>query len=218
MLEQAQAGAAQPPMGGPPAEQAMPGAAPVDPAMAAQDPQAAQDLNNPGEEPASPEEQAEYERAAGAISSVIYGESGGDKASDTIADGIIAEDKVGSLIQTGITLIAEVDKQIDMDDVVIPQIVEDTVEMLADVAEQKNGIQFQPQDMEAALMGMWEGVMYILGGEAPIEPDYAEATAGMSDEDIAIAQQEYSSRLGAAKQSQEMQQQSVVGGQNGQSG
>jgi hypothetical protein len=168
-----------------------------------------------GEEAATPEEQQEYERVAEAMISVIYGESGGDAASNTVADSIIAEDKVGSAIQTGVTIISQVDKQVDIADVVVPQVVEDTVEMLADIAEQKNGIVFSQEEMESTLMGVWEGIMYILGGDAPIEPDFAEASAGMTSEDIGAMKQEYDARLGSAVGGQEQQQMGGVQQQAG---
>jgi len=163
-----------------------------------------------GFEPANSEEQAEYERAANAMVSLVYGDAGGDKASNTIADSILAEDKIGSAVQMGVTLIAEVDKKIDMDDVVIPQIVEDTVTMLADVAEQKNGISFSPEEMESTLMGVWEGVMYMMGGDAEIQPDFDMATEGMSPGDIQNMEKEYQARLGGAMKNQEAQQMSAV--------
>lgn len=168
--------------------------------------------NPEGDEPATQSEQQEYERAANAISSIVYGDSGGDKASDTVADGLKAEDKMGSLIQTGVTLIAEVDKQIDMDDIVIPQIVEDVTEMLVDVAEQKNGLQYTREEMEAGVMGIWEGIMFVLGGDAEIEPDFALASQGLGKEDIEAMNQEYQMRLQNATGAQEQQQMSAVQG------
>lgn len=216
LLEQAQAPMPQPGMAaqqpGMPTQQ--PGMPTQSPAQSAQQPgmptqQPGMATQPPGleamgdEEPATPEEQAEYERAANAFVSVIYGESGGDQTSDTVADSILAEDPVGTLIQTGITLIAEVDKQIDIDDGVLAQITQDIVEMLADVAEQKNGIVLEQPDLDAALMGLWEGVMTVVGGDEAIEPAYAEATAGLSPEDINAVQQTYDAQLSAAQQRQQ---------------
>ena len=159
-----------------------------------------------GEEPASAEEQAEYERVMDEIIDVVYGDSGGDQASDAIANAIIPEDKMGSLIQAGTMLIGQMDKKLDMDDSVVPQVVEDVTEILVDVAESKNGIQFSQEEMEAGLMGIWEGVMYLIGGDSPIEPDFSEATQGMSANDMAAMQQEYDARLGAAAETQDHQQ------------
>lgn len=165
-----------------------------------------------GDEPATQAEQQEYERAANAISSIVYGENGGDEASNTIADGLMPEDKIGSLIHTGVSLIAEVDKQIDMDDIVVPQIVEDVTEMLVDVAQAKNGIEYTQEEMEAGVMGIWEGIMYVLGGDAEIEPDFALASQGLGKEDIEAMNQEYQTRLQNATGAQEQQQMSAVQG------
>lgn len=164
-----------------------------------------------GEEPASPEEQAEYERVMDEIIDVVYGESGGDRVSDSIADSIQPGDTVGSMIQTGTMLIGQMDKKLDMDDTVIPQVVEDVTEILADVAETKNGVALTQEELEASLMGIWEGVMYLLGGDAPIEPDFQEATQGMSQQDLAAMQQEYDARLGNAAEMQDKQQTASLG-------
>ncbi len=225
LLEQARAG--QEPMTATMDQAPAPGAAPVDaqgampgggmmqgnpqdplgggPRLAASEQQAGPPSPE-GEEPATPEEQAEYERVMDEIIDVVYGESGGDKTSDAIADSIIPEDKIGSLIQAGTMLIGTMDQKLDMDDTVIPQVVEDVTEMLADVAEKKNGIEFSQEEMESGLMGIWEGVMYLVGGDSPIEPDFQEATQGMSQQDLASMHEEYNSRLGSAAERQDHEQ------------
>ena len=70
----------------------------------------------------------------------------------------------------------------------------------------KNGITFSQEEMEAGLMGIWEGIMYLIGADAPIEPDFAEATEGMGAGDMEAMQQEYDARLGAAAETQDHQQ------------
>lgn len=159
---------------------------------------AAQDTSG---EQATPEEQKEYERAANAVARIVYGTD--QETSDTIADSVIAEDKIGSLTQAALSVFTQVDKKIDIDEAVMAQVVEDTVEMVADVAEKKNGIFLTEDELGNALIATWEGVIFMMGGDSDMAEDYAELTAGMSEQEIVGIQQEFGARLEGVKQQRE---------------
>lgn len=153
------------------------------------------------EEPATPEEEAHYEMALNVTAKIIYGEK--DKTSNTIADSIVKENKPGSLMQTGLMLLKKVDDAIDLDPIVVPQLIEDTVKMLTDVAMNKNGIEFTDQEVKAAQMGMFEGVMAAIGGDEDMSQDFSEITQSMSPQELEQMKQEYQSTLGSVKAEQE---------------
>jgi len=145
-----------------------------------------------GEPNASPEEQQEYERALGAISQVIYGD---DRSNESIMKAMHTENKVGSIIKAASGIIVQVDGQIQMDEVVIPQITQDVVNMLMELAETKEGIEFDETEMKQALSGTWEAIMQVFGGDEEMDEDFEEMTRGMSGEDMRKVGSEYNDLL-----------------------
>ena len=158
----------------------------------------------PGGEQASPEEQQNYESAVNAMGKLVYGTK--QKTSNTIADSIVEQNKTGSLIQTGLMLLDKVDSIVDLNPAVIPELIGDAVQMLTDVAEQKNGIQFTQDEADGASMGIFEAIMSMIGGDQPMDQDFSSLTENISPEELQGMTEMYRQKLQAAKGSQDQQQ------------
>ena len=151
----------------------------------------------PGGTQASPEEQKNYETAVKTMGQIIYGTK--KKTSNTIADSIVEQNKTGSLIQTGLMLLDKVDTIVNLNPVVIPELIGDAVQMLTDVAEQKNGIQFSQDEADGAAMGIFEAIMSMVGGDQSMEQDFSGLTENISPEELQQMTQTYQQKLQAAK-------------------
>jgi hypothetical protein len=131
-------------------------------------------------EPASEDEQKEYERATTALSRVLYED---DNTSQALLDALHPEDKVGSVAQTALLLFKQLDEKVDFDEAVIPQVTMDIVDRLVDLGEQGKGLTFTDEEVQGALGATWEGVMQMFEtGTSP--EDLEEATQGMTDDEI----------------------------------
>lgn len=115
---------------------------------------------NLAEEQPTAAEEKEYQRIAGAMQKVLYGQ-------DTIADAIMQQvdphDKISTTTKAATLLIQQLDEKLDMDEIVIPQITMDAVDVVAELAENRFGIQYSEQEIQATLGATWEGVMAIFG-------------------------------------------------------
>lgn len=113
-----------------------------------------------GEEPATAAEEKEYKRVHSALQKVLYQQ-------DTIADAVMKQldpnDKISTTTKAATLLVQQLDEKLDMDEVVIPQITMDAVDVVAELAENRYGITYSEQDKTAALGATWEGVMAIFG-------------------------------------------------------
>lgn len=122
--------------------------------------QAYQPTATVGEEEPTAAETREYERVAGAMQRALYEE-------DTIADAVMKQldpnDKISTATKASALLIQQIDEKLDMDEIVIPQITQDAVAMVTELAENRFGIQFSEQDEQAVLGSTWEGVMAMFG-------------------------------------------------------
>lgn len=112
-----------------------------------------------GEE-ASPEEQAEYERAMAGLYEAMYQNP---KSSRAILDMIQAEDKIGSVAKAVVLLVEQLDKKIQLDEAVVPQITQDAAERVVEMAERGKKIQFSEQELQAIAGASLEGVMQVFG-------------------------------------------------------
>lgn len=112
------------------------------------------------EEQATEAEEKEYQRVSKALEKVLYQQ-------DTIADAVMKQidpnDKISTSVKAATLLVQQLDEKLDMDEVVIPQITQDAVSVVAELAENRFGIQYSEQDLTATLGATWEGVMAIFG-------------------------------------------------------
>ncbi len=136
-----------------------------------------EDVEIPQEE-ATPAEQAEYERVVGAMQKILYEE---DRLVDSVMQQLDPNDKVSSTTKATTLFIQQIDERLDMDEIVIPQVTMDAVEMITELAEQRFGQEFSEQELQATFGSTWEGVMAMFGIE---EEDYAQLTEGMTPEGL----------------------------------
>lgn len=146
-------------------------------------------LNAPEEE-ATPEEQAELERAVGALGKVIYED---DATSQAIQDQLRPEEKIGSVVKASLLVINQLDQQLDLDEVIIPQFTQEVTDRMVDLYEQKTEEEFSDEEAQKVLGAAWEGVLDMFGMD---EETYEEMTQGMSEQDIAGYEQQYKQQLG----------------------
>lgn len=158
----------------------------------------AQEVSNPTEAAAlgpeveaTPEEQAEYERAMEALSLILYEN---EQTSAAIVKQLNPQEKVGSVAKASMLTIQQLDMKFDFDDVVIAQLTEETVDRIIDLYENtQQDEEFTPQEAQGALGATWEGVMEMYGMD---EDDYAQLTAGMTEDDFKGYEQQYKQFLG----------------------
>lgn len=145
----------------------------------------AEGVEGEGTETASPEEQQEYERVLGATMTAMYKDP---EISKAIVDQLQPEDKIGSVVKASVLLIKQIDEKVNMDEVVIPQITQDVVDQMIQLAERTKGMQFSEQEMQGALGATFEGVMQVFG----INPEDAQSFMDSLDEDeITRGEQDY---------------------------
>jgi len=144
------------------------------------------------QEDATPDEQEEYQRATELLSRVMYEDV---NTSTAIIDSLHPENKVGSVAQTALLLVRQIDEKADLDEAVIPQLTMDIVDRLIDLGEQTKQMTFTDQEAQGALGAAWEGVMQHFGaGDAA---DFEEATQGLSDDDLKSQVSSYKGFLGS---------------------
>lgn len=138
---------------------------------------------------ATEDEQAEYERAMAALSKVLYED---ERTSNAVVRQLTPEEKVGSIAKASMLVISQLDQRLDFDEVIIPQFTQDVTDRIVDLYENVHG-EVSEQEAQRAFGATWEGVMEMYGVD---ENDYAELTAGMSDEEFQGYKQQYKSFLG----------------------
>lgn len=129
-----------------------------------------------GGEQASPEEQAEYERAIKAAQKVIYENDG---TSDAVIQMVQPDNKVESTVTATLLLLHQLDSKLNLDENVIAQFTQDLADMVIDVAEAAHGIQYSERELQEVLGATWENVMEMYGAD---EDDYNAFMDTMSPE------------------------------------
>jgi hypothetical protein len=172
---------AGPPQAGPPQAGAPGQDLPMEPGAAAPGVEGGPEAVNPeGEveagEPATPEEQAEYERVMNAVQKVVYEN---DETSDAVIKMVQPDNKVESTVAATVLLLHQLDSKLDMDESVIAQVTQDLADIVVDLAENAYGIQYSERDLQNILGATWENVMDIYGAD---EEGYNEFMSGMSPE------------------------------------
>lgn len=204
----AEAGAgAPPPQPAAPAQGAAPspeaGAPPVPPPgagapPAAADPRAQQGARggqqgspvDPYLQQADPRQQQEYERAMRGMAKVLYGT---DNTANAIVDQIKPNSLVSDTAKVSMLFVKELDRAINMDESVIAEVTRESVERIAELAEARHGIEYQPTDMEKILGATWEGVQSMFGNE-DVE-GYIQTVQGMNPQDLQALKQQQESIL-----------------------
>jgi len=145
-----------------------------------------------GEEQASPEEQAEYDRAMEAVSTVLYKNQG---TSEAINDMLQPQDKISSVVQATMMTLHQIDSQLDLDESVIPQVMSDIADLVMDMGEQTKEMTFSEKEAQAVLGSCWEATMEMYGVD---EDGYNNMTKDLSDKQISGYEQQYQDMLKGA--------------------
>lgn len=130
------------------------------------------------EQEATEEEQAELERAVGALGKVLYED---DSTSQAIQDQLRPEERIGSMAKASILLIKNLDEKLDFDEDIVAQFTQEVADRVIDMYENKVGEEVSEGDAQKVLGATWEGVMEMFGVD---EDSYEEMTQGMTDEDL----------------------------------
>lgn len=142
------------------------------------------------EEPATPEEQAEYERAVGALGKVMYED---DNTAGAVVDQLREEDPVGSMVKAAILLVRQIDDRLDLDENVIAQFTMEVADRVIDLYENKFGTELEEADVEKVAAATWEGVLQVYDID---EEDYRQFTQGMPPDEVKAMEQQYQEKLG----------------------
>lgn len=142
------------------------------------------------EEAATPEEQAEYERAVGALGKVLYED---DETADAVVDQLREEDPVGSITKASILLVRQLDDRLDLDENVIAQFTLEVLDRVVELYETKTGQDLPPEEVEKVTAATWEGIMQVYDID---EEDYRQFTDGLSEDDVKAMEQSYQQKMG----------------------
>lgn len=116
---------------------------------------------------ATPEENAELERAWAAVAEVLYGN---DKTHQAIVKKLDPKDKVGSAAMVTVFVITEVDKKINIDEGVIAGLVPNVLDAVIEIAEKARDIpEYTEKETKRALGTAMEQTLAAYGVE---EEDY----------------------------------------------
>lgn len=137
------------------------------------------------EQQATPEQQAEYDRAIDSLHQVLYED---EERSKSIAGMVVPQDKVGSVVKAALLIIKQLDEQIDLDESVVAEITMDTEDRIIEIAETAHDITFSEQELKAIAGATWEGVLQLFGMD---EQSVKEMTAGMSPDEISKQEDDY---------------------------
>ena len=142
------------------------------------------------DQPATEDEQREYERAMKALSTVLYQN---EKTSNAVIKQLTPGEKIGGVAKASMLVLTQIDTKLDLDEVVIPEFTQEIVDRIIDLYENVHGEEFTDQETAAAMGATWEGLMEAYGVD---EEDYAELTAGMSEKDLQGYKDQYKQVLG----------------------
>lgn len=142
------------------------------------------------EEAATPEEQAEYERAVGALGKVMYED---EESSEAILDQLREEDPIGSITKASVLLVRQLDDRLDLDENVIAQFTLEVVDRMVDLYQEKTGQPLEDADVEKVVASTWEGIMQVYDID---EEDYRQFTDGLSEDEVKSMEQSYKQKLG----------------------
>jgi len=181
------AGAPQPPVQDPAAAQAVPGPATDMPGSAAPE-----DEPKTKMEPATAQEQQEYERAMDALHEVLYGN---DDTSSTIVKSLMdtPKSKIDPLVKTSLLVIQQIDDKIDLDEAVIAQFTGEVVERLIELSEVRYKTNYSDKEAQTALGATWEGVIQLFDGAD--QQEFDSFTRNLHPDDVAKGEKMYGELL-----------------------
>lgn len=155
-------------------------------------PEQPEEASDEGGEEATPEEQAEYERAMAGLYDALYKNQ---KSSQAVLDMVQPSDKIGSTAKAVVLLVQQLDKKLQLDEVVIPQIAQDAAERVVELAEKGKDMEFSEEELQNLIGAVMEGVMQVFG----VSPqDAQDFMSSMPQEETAKVKQEYDQMIAKA--------------------
>ena len=145
-----------------------------------------------GDEEATPEEQAAYEKALEDLHQVLYEDEARTAGFVKMLD---PQDKVGSTVKTSVTLVKLMDEKSDLDENIIAELTVDIADRMIELGETAHDMQFSEKETQAIAGATWEGVMQLFGMD---EGSMSQMTQGMSEEQLAGYEKEYKGFLEGA--------------------
>lgn len=112
------------------------------------------------EQEASPEEQQQYENALAAISEALYEN---DQTFEGIEKMLQSGDPIDAITRAGVTLITEVDKQINMPEAVLFAVVPDVFDMLVEIGTRAGFFEMDDEQMKLGLATFQETLLRAYG-------------------------------------------------------
>lgn len=110
-------------------------------------------------EQATPEEQAAYARAMKFMSKILYS----DKGANGIVGQISPNDKVSSTMKAGVMLVEQLDKKLQMDEAIIPEITQEAITRIMELAEARYNMEYGGREAQVIVGATWEGVQALFG-------------------------------------------------------
>lgn len=128
----------------------------------------------PGVEPASPEEEAELQRAQGALGEILYKN---ESSFQSIVKKLSAENvpPLNRLIDTTVFLVTEIDTKINLDEVVILEFTGVVYDAVYEVAVTAGAMQLDDNAIKQGLMMSLQVVMESYGVDEAEFNEYAES-------------------------------------------
>jgi hypothetical protein len=130
------------------------------------------------EEQATPEEQEQYEQVLAAISKALYSD---DKTFEGFEQMLQGDDPVDSLVRATTTLISEVDKKIQIPEVVIPQLPMRVFDMLLEVGTKAGFFELTDEEIRLGAGAAQDTVNRVYGISAE---NFEGMTADLNEQDV----------------------------------
>ncbi len=136
--------------------------------------QSPEDEQVPGVEPATPEEEAELQRAQGALGEILYKN---ESSFQSIVKKLSAENvpPLNRLIDTTVFLVTEIDSKINLDEVVILEFTGVVYDAVCEVATTAGAMQLDDNAIKQGLMMSLQVVMESYGVDEEEFNEYAES-------------------------------------------
>lgn len=128
---------------------------------------------------ATPEEQQEYERVMQAISTALYDD---DKTFEAVNQMLQSgEDPVQAVVKATILVITEIDKKIDIPDVVLPQLPSTVFDMILEIGTKAGVLNLTDEQVKAGVSAAQQMLMQVYG---LTEEDFAGLSEGLDENDV----------------------------------
>lgn len=142
-----------------------------------------------GTEQATPEEQAEYERAMTAMAQVLYTN---EKTSNAIVDQVDPNNKIDSTSKASMLFFQQLDEKVDMDEAVVAQMTQESVARIMELAENRHNMTYDDREQQIILSTVWEGIQTMFGMD---EADHQQAVASVGADKLGALKQTYEAAL-----------------------